>query len=73
MKPKITGKTVSAKAQPESKWIVEVIGRGGRVDLVLGEFPTYRSAAYCSQLWSEAHPKDLRLTRERKVKLDAKK
>ncbi len=73
VKPKITGKTVSAKAQPESRWIVEVIGMGGRVDLVLGEFPTYKDALYCSQQWSEAHPNDLRLAREREVKLHAKK
>jgi murein DD-endopeptidase MepM/ murein hydrolase activator NlpD len=73
VKPKITGKTVSPKAQPEAKWVVEVIGDGGRVDLVLGEFFTYKSATYCSKLWSEAHPNDLRLTREREVRLDAKK
>src|SRR5207237_32888 len=69
VKPKITGKTVRPKPQPETKWVVEVIGEGGRVDLVLGEFFTYKSATYCSQQWSEAHPKDLRLTREREVKL----
>jgi murein DD-endopeptidase MepM/ murein hydrolase activator NlpD len=69
LKPKITGRSVSAKAEPETKWVVEVIGEGGRVDLKLGEFPTYKSAIYCSQLWSEAHPNDLRLTREREVTL----
>jgi murein DD-endopeptidase MepM/ murein hydrolase activator NlpD len=69
VKPKITGRSVSSKVEPESKWVVEVIGEAGRVDLVLGEFPTYRSALYCSQQWSEAHPKDLRLTREREVSL----
>jgi murein DD-endopeptidase MepM/ murein hydrolase activator NlpD len=73
VKPRINGKTVSPKAQLESKWVSEVIGEGGRVDIVLGEFPTYRSAAYCSQKWDEAHPKDLRLTREREVKLGSGK
>ena len=66
IKPKIVGRMVSAKVQPESKWVVEVIGMGGRVDLVLGEFLTYRSAAYCSKVWNDEHPKDLRLTSERK-------
>ena len=73
VKPKIIGKKVSAKIEPEAKWVVEVIGEGGKVDLVLGEFFTYKSATYCSQQWSEGHPKDLRLTREREVKLEAKK
>jgi murein DD-endopeptidase MepM/ murein hydrolase activator NlpD len=73
VKPKITDKIVSAKAEPETKWVVEVIGMGGRVDLVLGEFLTYKSAIYCSQQWSESHPNDLRLTREREVKLRGKK
>jgi murein DD-endopeptidase MepM/ murein hydrolase activator NlpD len=59
--------------RPESKWVSEVIGYGGRVDLVLGEFPTYRDASHCSLDWSEAHPDDLRLTREREVKLAAEK
>ncbi len=67
LKPKITRRTVSANAEPPTKWVVEVIGEGGRVDLKLGEFPTYKSAIYCSQLWSDAHPNDLRLTREREV------
>jgi murein DD-endopeptidase MepM/ murein hydrolase activator NlpD len=73
IKPKLMGKTVSVKVEPETKWVVEVIGEGGRVDLVLGEFPTYRSACYCSQQWSEARPQDLRLTREREVTLRGKK
>jgi murein DD-endopeptidase MepM/ murein hydrolase activator NlpD len=69
VKPKVEGKRVKAKVEPETKWVVEVIGEAGRVDLVLGEFPTYKSACYCSQQWSEAHPSDLRLTREREVKV----
>ncbi len=72
VKPKVTGRTVSSKAEPETKWVVEVIGEGGRVDLVLGEFFSYQSATYCSRQWSAAHPRDLRLTREREVKLSAK-
>ena len=72
VKPNITGRNVSSKVEPESKWVVEVIGEAGRVDLVLGEFFTYRDAQYCSQQWSEAHPNDLRLTREREVKLGGK-
>jgi hypothetical protein len=55
--------------RPKTKWVSEVIGSGGRVDLVLGEFPTYQDASYCSLDWSESHPDDLRLTREREVKL----
>lgn len=49
-------------------WVSEVIGRGGRVDLVLGEAPTYSKAVKISQKWSKANPDDLRLTRERRVK-----
>jgi murein DD-endopeptidase MepM/ murein hydrolase activator NlpD len=67
VQPKITGRTVSPKAEPKSKWVVEVIGMGGVVDLYLGEFPTYKDAQYRSQQWNEANPKDLRLTREREV------
>ena len=73
VKPKITDRRVAAKIEPDSKWVVEVIGMGGRVDIVLGEFPTYKDALYCSQQWSEGHPKDLRPTREREVKLQGKK
>jgi murein DD-endopeptidase MepM/ murein hydrolase activator NlpD len=69
VKPKITGRSVASKVEPASKWVVEVIGMGGRVDLFLGEFPTYKDAQYCSQQWNDAHPNDLRLTREREVEL----
>jgi murein DD-endopeptidase MepM/ murein hydrolase activator NlpD len=55
--------------EPTTKWISEAIGGGGKVDLVLGEFPTYRDAVHCSTAWSESRPDDLRLTREREVKL----
>jgi uncharacterized protein (TIGR02996 family) len=72
VQPKVVGKKVSV-VRPETKWVVEVIGMGGRVDLVLGEFLTYKSACYCSQQWSDAHPKDLRLTRECEVKVPGKK
>jgi murein DD-endopeptidase MepM/ murein hydrolase activator NlpD len=67
VQPRITGKKVSPKAEPESRWVVEVIGMGGRIDLVLGEFPSYKDAQYCSQLWNDSHPDSLRLTREREV------
>ncbi len=50
-----------------SQWVAEVIGYGGRVDLVLGTFSTYREAQQCSYNWSRSHPNDLRLTREREV------
>lgn len=73
VKAKVTGRRVAARVEPASKWVVEVIGMGGRVDLKLGEFPTYRSAQYCAQQWSDAHPKDLRLTREREVPLGGAK
>jgi murein DD-endopeptidase MepM/ murein hydrolase activator NlpD len=32
--------------KPKTKWISEVIGGGGRIDLVLGEFPTYQDALH---------------------------
>jgi murein DD-endopeptidase MepM/ murein hydrolase activator NlpD len=54
--------------RPKTKWVSEVIGGGGKVQIVLGEFPTYPDAFHCSIAWSEAHPNDLRLTREREVK-----
>lgn len=57
---------------PKTKWIVEVIGMGGRVDLKLGEFWSYSDALVCSTAWSKAHPDDLRLTREREVSAGAK-
>ncbi len=69
VKAKISDRYVSATVEPESKWVVEVIGGGGQVQLVPGEFFTYQSAAICSKMWSEANPKDLRLTREREVEL----
>jgi hypothetical protein len=59
--------------KPESRWVSEVIGYGGRVDPVLGEFPTYQDALHCSTSWSESRPDDLRLTREREVPLAGEK
>jgi|GEM_PF-3075577 len=50
-----------------TRWVSEVIGYGGRVDEKLGEFETYTDAEKRSREWSESHPKDLRLTREREV------
>jgi murein DD-endopeptidase MepM/ murein hydrolase activator NlpD len=67
--PKVIDGVVTPKLRPETKWVVEVIGGDGRVDEVLGEYPTYRDASYCSLRWSEDHPDDLRLTREREVKV----
>jgi hypothetical protein len=49
--------------------VVEAIGEGGRVDLVLGEFFSYASACLCSREWSESNPADLRLPCEREVDL----
>jgi murein DD-endopeptidase MepM/ murein hydrolase activator NlpD len=69
VKPKVKDKKVSAPVEPEVKWVVEVIGMGGRIDQKLGEFYTYKSASYCEQQWSEANPNDLRLTRSREVAL----
>ena len=69
VKPRVEGRKIFVPVKPESKWISEVIGGGGKVDLVLGEFVTYQSAVYCSVNWSVAHPDDLRLTREKEVKL----
>jgi hypothetical protein len=69
----IDPKKVSARQLPETKWVVEVIGGGGVVQEVLGEFWTYADASACSLAWSESNPNDLRLTREREVKVsDAK-
>ena len=68
--PVILDGVVKCNRIPKSKWVVELIGGGGRVDAVLGEFYTLRDAWYCSSKWHEAHPDDLRLTREREVKLD---
>jgi Peptidase family M23 len=59
--------------RPATKWISEVIGAGGRVDLVLGEFPTYQDALHRSMAWSWSRPDDLRLTREREVPLAGEK
>ena len=69
VKAKVVGRKVAAVAKPESRWIVEVIGEGGRVDELLGEFFDYQSASRCSVTWAESRPDDLRLTREREVKL----
>ena len=69
VKAKVVGRKVAAVAKPESRWIVEVIGEGGRVDELLGEFFDYQSASRCSVTWAESSPDDLRLTREREVKL----
>jgi hypothetical protein len=49
--------------------VVEFIGGGGKVQAVLGEFWSYDNAVACSRAWSEANPDDLRLTREREVKV----
>ncbi len=67
VQPKVKGRKVFPKVDLQTKWVVEVIGGGGKVQEVLGAFPTYRDASYCSVRWSEDHPDDLRLTREREV------
>ena len=67
--PRFDNGLVCRDARPETKWVVEVIGEGGRIDATLGEFFDYQSASYCSLKWSQARPNDLRLTREREVKL----
>ncbi len=67
VEPKVKGRKVLPKVDVPTKWVAEVIGGGGKVQEVLGEFPTYQDAAYCSQRWSEDHPDDLRLTREHEV------
>ncbi len=69
VEPSIQGGKVRSKFEPKAKWVVEVIGGGGEVQLTLGEFWTYRDASHCSLRWSEDHPEDLRLTREREVVL----
>lgn len=69
VKAKAVGPRVLAAIELETKWVVEVIGGGGKVDLVLGEFFDYQSASRCAVAWSESRPNDLRLTREREVKL----
>jgi murein DD-endopeptidase MepM/ murein hydrolase activator NlpD len=67
VQPNVKGRKVLPKVDLPTKWVVEVIGGGGRVDEVLGEFPTYRDASYCSVRWSEDHPDDLRLPTEREI------
>ncbi|MCA9227995.1 MAG: M23 family metallopeptidase [Planctomycetales bacterium] len=69
MQPEIADGVVKFNQRPKSKWVVEVIGMGGRVDMKLGEFPTYGDALYCGLTWMNEHPDDLRLTREREVRL----
>jgi hypothetical protein len=65
--PKVKGRKVEPKVELPAKWVVEVIGGGGKVQEVLGEFPTFRDASYCSVRWSEDHPDDFRLPMEREV------
>jgi hypothetical protein len=67
IEPKVADGVVKVKMEPKTRWVVEVIGGGGKVDLKLGEYPTYRDALYRSLPWSRAHPDDLRLPREREV------
>ena len=67
--PTIKGRKVRSNVGPKIKWVVEVIGGGGKVHLTLGEFWTYRDASNSAIRWSEDHPDDLRLTREREVPL----
>jgi hypothetical protein len=62
-------KGVPVRQLPEAKWVVEVIGGGGVIQETLGEFWTYSDAVACSLAWSQANPDDLRLTREREVKV----
>jgi len=69
VKAKVIEGKVTAAVKPESKWIVEVIGAGGKVDEVLGEFFDCQSAPRCAVTWNESRPNDLRLTCEREVKL----
>ncbi len=68
----IDGRKIPAEQAPETKWGVEVIGGGGSVDLNLGEFWSYSAASACALAWSKANPDDLRLTREREVKVTEK-
>jgi murein DD-endopeptidase MepM/ murein hydrolase activator NlpD len=67
VKPTVKGGKVRSKVEPKSKWVVEVIGGGGKVHQTLGEFYSYNDAFHCSIRWSQDHPDDLRLTREREV------
>jgi hypothetical protein len=45
IEPKVVEGVVH-RIEPPTKWVSEVIGKGGRVDLVLGEFPTYQDASH---------------------------
>ncbi len=73
VKANVIERKVTAAIKPESKWIVEVIGEGGRVDEVIGEFFDYQSASRCAIAWGDSHPESLKLTREREVKLSVDK
>lgn len=44
-----------------ARYIVVVIGFGGRIDKVLGTFPTYAAGGAVAHNWSVTHPDDLRL------------
>jgi hypothetical protein len=69
---RVKGKKVVVPQFPKTRWIVDVIGTGGRVDLTLGEFWSYPEALVCSLAWSKSNPDDLRLTREREVPVGTK-
>lgn len=68
MQPKVDKRIVKA-LKPTTNWVSGVTGSGGKVDLVLGEFPTYQDSSHCLVPWNESHPNDLRLSREQEVKL----
>jgi hypothetical protein len=67
--------TMTVRAETEknyvevTKWVSEVIGGDAQVALEIGKYDTYQEAADASAAWSKAHPKDLRITREREVDL----
>jgi hypothetical protein len=72
VKAKLVGRKVIVPAKPPIKYVVEVIGGGGKVAFVLGQFFDYQSASHCGVAWSESHPDDLRLFRVREVTLKDK-
>lgn len=66
--PEVFGQEQKKRYRTVEKWQSQVVGYGGRIDKVLGTFDTYSEAEACSRKWSKQNPKDLRLTREIKVK-----
>lgn len=56
-------------SQTVTMWVSEVATANPDIWEELGKFPTYQEALACSERWSKANPKSLRLTNEREIKV----